>query len=483
MLLRCILLVFTALFFVGTAGCGNIESGEDSRITPVRLPGGKSDFEDAFEATRPEECPGGAPLLPGGSPANWTVMVYAAADNDLEEFVIEDINEMEVGYAETDQVNVVVQLDRMSLEGVWRYRIAHDDDRSRIASPLVGWSEEEPDSGNWQTLSSFGEWAATCYPAYNFMLIVEGHGNGWMDRSPRAIRNRNLSNEAGETFREIAFDETNGSSIYIAELARALNYIASRTRLPWESAGAHRIVIYGSDACLMQTIEVGWQARDGAKIILGSEASEPATGWPYDAILQELTARPFHYSEMPHELARVVTQHYGLAYVHSGSTGESRITLSAVNAAALPAAVARMKRIAPLLEQLLPEIHRHVWSARDRSFDFGETYADLVKFLLELRAELIRDGKILDGGSVSSSSDPYQQLRDEIDAVERMVPELVVAQTIGSKFQGAAGISIFFPYRPTTWFLDLEKYAHCPFAVETGWGEFIAALIQNYPYQ
>ena len=46
-----------------------------------------------------------------GAKKKWTVMVYMAADNDLEYFGVEDLNEMErVG--STEDVNMIVQFDR-----------------------------------------------------------------------------------------------------------------------------------------------------------------------------------------------------------------------------------------------------------------------------------------------------------------------------------------------------------------------------------
>jgi hypothetical protein len=474
----CIRLLLAHAAVTAAAACG-----EEVRPAPIWLPQGKTDSPSSFEVVKPEDCPGGAPLLPGGSPAAWTVMVYAAGDNNLEDYVIDDINEMEAGHGGTDQVNVIVQLDKLSERGVWRYRIAHDADRRRITSPLAGFSEEEPDSGSWLTLASFGEWAVTCYPAFNFMLIIEGHGNGWSDSDdPGVLEARDKANEEGETFRELALDDTNGSSIYIGELAMALEHIAAKARFPGDPPYMRRLVIYGSDACLMQTIEVGWQIMDDVTYILGSEESEPATGWPYDTILRELTSRPYHYSEMPHKLAEITTQSYGTAYGHGGEGGEDRITLSAVNANYFPGAETRVKKIASILRELLPDIHRQVWSARDRSFDFGETYTDLGKFLVELRGTLVHEGLMPETGQAWEGDARYRKLRDETDGLTQLLPDLVAAHSAGSKFEGASGISIFFPYGPSTWFLDLEKYARCPFGAETGWDKLVTTLIQEYPY-
>ena len=76
--------------------------------------------------------------------AQWTVMIYLAADNDLEEFGIGDVNEMEV-VGSTTGVNVIVQMDRATgydrSNGDWtdtrRLFIERDDDFDVINSEVV----------------------------------------------------------------------------------------------------------------------------------------------------------------------------------------------------------------------------------------------------------------------------------------------------------------------------------------------------------
>ena len=86
--------------------------------------------EQAWDATGtgidPGSCPGGRPHLVDGRPATWTVLHYAAADNNLEKVIVGDIDEMELGHQGSRNVNVIVQLDKRSEAGRWRYRIEPD---------------------------------------------------------------------------------------------------------------------------------------------------------------------------------------------------------------------------------------------------------------------------------------------------------------------------------------------------------------------
>ena len=71
--------------------------------------------------------------------AEWTILVYMVADNNLESAGIEDLNEMEqVG--STEEVNIVVQMDRHkeydTSNGDWtgtkRFYITQDSDTETI---------------------------------------------------------------------------------------------------------------------------------------------------------------------------------------------------------------------------------------------------------------------------------------------------------------------------------------------------------------
>src|SRR5205085_910475 len=65
--------------------------------------------------------------------------------------------------------------------------------------------------------------------------------------------------------------------------------------------------ILACDACLMNMVEVAYEMRDTAGLLVGSEETEPGAGWPYKAILAGLAKRP----EMaPTELAKLIVDEY-----------------------------------------------------------------------------------------------------------------------------------------------------------------------------
>jgi hypothetical protein len=491
-------------------GCSQ---GESDRVPSIDLPQGKADGLDPID---PADCPGGAPRLVDGRPAAWTIMVYQAGDNNLEDDLDGDFQEMELGVNGTEQVNVLVQQDREAEEGVWRYEVRPDSDPEAIGSKLVGYSESEPDTGNWQTLADFGQWATVCYPAEYYVLVVSGHGTGWSepkeeegdtdappevgepsdteDATSEEVSDDRLATEAeGEPYRAIAFDDTSESSLDIAELVTALEFIAEATRRDYDPLYLNRLVIYGSDACLMQTVEVITALGDPVTYVIGSEKTEPAAGWPYSTILRELTARPLAYARAPQDLAALVVEKYGISYGPRGGQGDHKdLTLSAVNLDHARRLRNDMEKITGLLEELRAEselgeeLDDYLWGARRVSPIFSETYVDLPEFLMNLRAGLIEDGLMPRIYQHWDGDERWRTLREAIDGAVEEVFAMTLAniEDPATIADGKAdGVSLYFPDWKYSYVLSLEDYLESPFSQRTGWGPLLKTLLEaRYPY-
>ena len=68
---------------------------------------------------------------PINNTAEWTVMVYLDADNNLESAGIDDINEMEI-VGSTSEVNIVVQVDRIPYSVLASNNEGYADDISNV---------------------------------------------------------------------------------------------------------------------------------------------------------------------------------------------------------------------------------------------------------------------------------------------------------------------------------------------------------------
>ena len=213
--------------------------------------------------------------LPGNPKAakKWTVMVFVNAKNNLEEYGLLDVNEMEK-IGSDDNISIVAELGRIAgystADGDWkgsrRYLIQKDADAAAITSPVV-MEIPKADMGSWQYLADFTKWAMTNYPAQNYALVVWNHGSGWNKADPMADG------------KGISYDDETGNHITTAQLRQAL-------------AAVGGVNILSMDACLMQMIEVAYEVKGLAEYVVASEETEPGDGYTYDSFLGPLAKTP-----------------------------------------------------------------------------------------------------------------------------------------------------------------------------------------------
>ena len=208
--------------------------------------------------------------------STWTIMIYMDADNNLESDGIDDF--MEIATTGSDEnINYVVQMDRIDGEttsyGNWT-----DCKRFYVQKGMTPTAQNalsslgEVNMGDSNTLKDFIQWAMTSYPAQQYALVLWDHGDGWSRKRTRQ-----------SPIKSICWDDTNGyeASISMLDLKNIL------VSLPVKP------VLVGFDACLMGMVENAYMLhRAGISVMVGSEETEPAAGWPYDTISQGLASHP-----------------------------------------------------------------------------------------------------------------------------------------------------------------------------------------------
>ncbi len=225
--------------------------------------------------------------------ARWNFLVFMNGDNDLEDYVVHDLNELEAGVQSAD-MNVLVQADRTpeydDSDGDWtstrRYRITPDADWDVVRSPVLA-ELGELNMGDPEVLADFLAWAARDYPAEHTALILWDHGDGWnLTGAPTAKRsgwqagaNGNAPPPPG-----ISWDETDGGFISIAhgELGGALAPMVAENG---------KFDLIGFDACNMATWEVAVALAPYAHAM---EAAETTVGWEgiqYESAIHFLAER------------------------------------------------------------------------------------------------------------------------------------------------------------------------------------------------
>ncbi|OGR80835.1 MAG: hypothetical protein A2X32_09550 [Elusimicrobia bacterium GWC2_64_44] len=243
--------------------------------------------------------------------AEWTIMVFSSAKNDLEKYLLMDLNEMEM-IGSSAKVNIVAEVGRIdgydSSDGNWtgvrRYFITKDSDKTKMGSKMLQ-DMGMIDQGDYRNLAAFGKWAKAAYPAKKYMLIVSNHGSGWEKGVQTITENKGIS-----------YDEQSGNHINTPELGLALKEIG-------------KVDVFGTDACLMQMAEVVYEIKDSVDYIVGSEETEPGDGYTYNDFLGPVVAKP---TMTPLELGKQAVNAYADHYdkIDQGHT-QSLAKASSVN--------------------------------------------------------------------------------------------------------------------------------------------------------
>ncbi|RLE43534.1 hypothetical protein DRJ19_02465 [Candidatus Woesearchaeota archaeon] len=368
----------------------------------------------------------------GPGPAIWTILVYLDADNDLNDAGNEDLFVEMQSIGSSDNVNVIVQIDNLYTNDPSTCRRYYVAQGNCVLLEDLG----EVDMGDPQTLADFGIWGISNYPADHYLLIIWDHGNGWYK-------------EGDEPVKACCSDWSSGNRIEVAngELAIALSQIASYL--------GRKIDIVGFDACLMGMIEVMYECKDYADIMIGSEEIIPGDGWPYDDWLNELI-NTAGGNMTPSELSTEIVEAYCASY-SGGSQGYASATLSAVNLGA--SFTNLIDKVDIFAEELISN-----WAMYQAEIQAARTavqeYTDPDNVDLYHFAQLVKGST---AGSLQSAAE---------DLMNSFASVVLANCYTGSGLENSHGIAIYYPCDPANYDSTYEQLG---FAA-TAWNEFIQGV-------
>jgi hypothetical protein len=402
----------------------------------------------------------------------WTVLLYMAADaRDMTGPALSTLRQLEAagpgGAASGLDADLVVQLDVLA-PGIRRLHVFSappaaplqaetGEAAEQLRSPLVEWLEEETIPPG-ESLRRFLLWGVERYPARRYMVIVWGHGLGWLPAGPAPPFDKLQGG--------LLLDESQRTVLDVPSLGGALQEV-SRAALrgrPFD--------VFIADACLMQTLEVDAELAGAARYFLGSEAKFDYTGLPYPALLARLNRAAEDEPRCPPKdaacavavgLPRLITQG---AQGPSGGLPE-HFLFSSVDAQGLErqlrpavhrlgAAIAAFldedpMRAAPVRELLA--VRTGTGPAAERYVpDFPNGTRDLGVFLRRLRSMAEREASYA-GGEPSAA---IRRLLTEIDTVREVMQRVVLGLSTGSRyreerFTGLAGLGVWLPRCAEDW--------------------------------
>lgn len=363
--------------------------------------------------------------------AQWTVLVYLDADNDLEEQAINNFNQMEM-VGSTKSVHVIVQMDRKAGDQVdndsWtdtrRYLVINDSDTHkmnsiRLDNPALG----ELDMANPATLRNFVTWGMAEFPADHYLLVIWDHGTGWQLKSVASA----------PLYKYVAMDNTSSTQMDV-------------TQIPGALAGLKPDVL-AFDACYMQELEVAYQLAGSAGYMVGSSAAEPSPGYNYARILSKIPD-----GASASQLCRIIVQQYAAEYPNP----RADITQSAIDLSKVGSLGASADAFAHMLDDQSATWGSSLNTARMNALDYSST--GVARYNVDMLDYAEKCSQAIGSGATTA----HTNLVSAFNAA-------VIASVHNSDMANSHGLAV---YVPSAVEYD-SRYQQLLFAQSTWWDDWL----------
>ena len=355
--------------------------------------------------------------------AKWTVMVYISGDNNLEDYVVKDIELELAPTGSSEDVQVVALADRGpgydTSYGDWQTTKLFHVTQGMTAAPenaVADWGERN--MGDPQTLIDFVTWTKANYPADHYALYFWGHGWNW---HPGYVME----------------DDTSADSLDVEEVKAALPSIGF-------------IDVVGFDACNMASIEVQLLWHGYATALVHSQEYINWDGIEYDVVLEQLSANP---NMTPDQVAIATSQ---------SVTNDKTMSAVAVDS--------RFDALFQAVDEWSIALKNGLAANRkeyDRAFRITQDFwqAPMDKDLYDMAYEIDR---LVSDSNVKAKS----------QAVMNAFGGVVLEEHHTNAYSDAHGITI---YHISTARQKDEYYTYyftLDFALQTGWDEFLDAYVE-----
>jgi len=386
------------------------------------------------------------------------LMVFIAGDNNLDKYGTIDIEEMMSVENTGDELTILVQQDQAfdaRDSSTKRFVIRNGRKESIIH---MG----ETNTGDSNTLTEFLKWGMENYEAERNIVVLWNHGGGTRDELYDGYDN----NETAATMRSVVVNPTLGNQpsvfsekVRIKRVADLMEEYDIKKGEPVRSVPNavlksilfddeardfldnlelkqvfidldKKVDIIGFDACLMSMMEVAYQLRDYAEVIVGSEELEPERGWDYDAVVSFLVENPNASNE---EVSKLIIESFIDSYA---DREELKVTLSALRTKNLRDVACRMNGFAHTILRKESKIRSTFLPIVDaaQTFDYlnnEQIYRDLKHFILLTKAHYEDDDEVEEAST---------ELLNSLDAL--------IIKNGTNNIKDAHGLSVYLPLMP-----------------------------------
>jgi Clostripain family len=361
-----------------------------------------------------------------GASKAWTVMVYLDGDNNLEDYVVKDIETELSALGSNANVNVVALADRGpgydTSRGDWQDTRFFYCTQGMLADTASSTSWGERNMGDPQTLKDFVTYTKANYPAANYLLAFWDHGymtfQGWT-----------------------SVDDTNGGdTLDEDEQVAAMTAVGPVSVVAW-------------DMCNRQMLEVGADWQPFASAMAGSESYTNWEGIQYDAVIAAVRATPTMTAQQVSD--KVASTALGDSDTFSSVALDSRFTTL----------ITAVDQWAVALQNGLPLYKSAYLSARRSTVSYYNIAFDLWQLAYNVKA------KVADA-----------TIKTRCDAVMSAAAACTTYNwtSTSKQFNKSKGLMVWMPSTPQQLTpysaTDFTYYRTLRLNTLTHWDEFLAAL-------
>lgn len=364
---------------------------------------------------------------PPTSKAKWTLMVYMSGDNNLEGYVVQDIEE-ELGLVGSNaDIKILAMGDRGpgydTSRGDWQTTKLFYVTQGMLATPdnaVADWGERN--FGDPQTLIDFVAWSKANYPADHYALYFWGHGWNW---------------HPGWVMQDDTQFDTDQDTLDYHEIKAAIPFLGF-------------IDMVGFDGCNMASIEIYKLWRGHTTAVAASQEYVNWNGIEYDIVLSQLVADP-----------NMTAEDVAIASAQSAIQGGER-TFSAV------AVDDRLDKLLTAVDQFAVALNNGLAENRkqyDRAFGATRTMwqAKMDNDLYDMAFEI----NLL-------VSDPDIQLKSQ--SVMNAIDSVMLWESHTHAYSDVHGITINHISKASEKDADYTYYrSTIDFALQSAWDEFLDA--------
>lgn len=313
------------------------------------------------------------------------IIVYMAADNNLEDYAKNNINQMEQAVTRENQT-LLVYLNA-SGEAPRVLKIVPDSGPEIVSPAVLTYSSQN--AADPQVMKQVLEDIRQAYPAASYGLILWSHATSWMPPGSRPTT--------------LAFGDDQGEQMDIRELKNAL-------------PGTYDYIVF--DACSMASVEVVYELRTKTDYILASPTETIASGMPYHRVIP-------HFFEGHPGLQKVADKY--VEYYQEQDGLYRSATMSLIDTREMTALAAATKAVLEQAEFSDPDYHRSEVQRLDFDSPPATEGYDFLDFFVK-----------------NLPSEHFSAVRQQLE--KTVLFKLHTSEFIGQPIEAFCGLSCYIPH-------------------------------------